>query len=284
VADYNIWRIPGPNSNNHKSVPEKWIASTENDQEAQFSPDGKRIVFTSARSGNYELWTCASNGSEITQLTSLGGPPAGSPRWSPDGRWIAFDAPKSGNSHIFVISREGGVPRALTQGVANNIRPSWSADGKWIYFGSKRSGEWQIWKAPAQGGDAAQVTKAGGYEVFGSPDGKSVFYSKDQTPGIWSVPVEGGQETRLLEKPGTNIWAVAKDGICFLDWKDALHPVVQLYNFGNHRSTVVYGFPAGTNVDDANGPTISVSPDGRWIIYTQLDQAGSHLVLVENFR
>ena len=53
-------------------------------------------------------------------------------------------------------------------------------------------------KAQARGGDAAQVTKAGGFETFESPDGKFVFYSKAQTPGIWSAPIEGGQEVPVL--------------------------------------------------------------------------------------
>jgi Tol biopolymer transport system component len=150
----------------------------------------------------------------------------GSPRWSPDGRRIAFDAPKSGNDHIFVINSEGGVPRLLTQGDANNTRPSWSGDGRWIYFGSNRSGEWQIWKTSAQGGNATQITKAGGAEGFESPDGKLVFYSKRETPGIWSVPVGGGKEEPVLGKPDTNNWALGRDGICFFDWKDALHPCV----------------------------------------------------------
>ena len=96
--------------------------------------------------------------------------------------------------------------------------------------------------------------------------------------------MEGGSETQVLEKPGTNLWAVAKDGICFFDFKDALHAVMQFYNFRNHRSTTVHEFPAGTNVTDNGGTAIAVSLDGRWILYTQLDQAGSNLVLVENFR
>jgi Tol biopolymer transport system component len=244
VADRNIWRIPGPNSNNRKSAPQKWIASTEADQKPQFSPDGKRIAFASSRSGAPELWTCASDGGDVIQLTSLDGPPAGSPRWSPDSRWIAFDAPKSGNSQIFVISSEGSVARPLTQGAINNIRPSWSGNGKWIYFGSNRSGEWQIWKALAQSGDAVQVTKTGGYQAFESPDGKLLFYSKPQARGIWGVPVEGGPETLVMEKPTTDTWTVAKDGICFYEWKDALHLTVQFYNFRNHRSTTTYEFPA----------------------------------------
>jgi eukaryotic-like serine/threonine-protein kinase len=284
VTDPNIWRIPGPNAHDLRAAPEKWIASTEADQEVQFSPDGKKIVFVSTRSGDYEIWTCESNGREVAQLTSLGGPPAGSPRWSPDGRWIAFDAPKVGKADIFVISADGGVPRLLTSGTANNIRPSWSRDGRWIYFSSNRSGNWQIWKAPAQGGLAVQITKSGGYEAFESPDGKLVYYSKLERPGIWRVAIEGGEETPVLGKVNTGTWALAKDGIYFFDWKDVLRPVMQSYSFSSGRSTTLYEFPRGTNLDNSSNTAISVSPDGRWILYTQIDQAGSNLVLVENFR
>ena len=284
VTDPNIWRIPGPNAHDLRAAPEKWIASTEADQEVQFSPDGKKIVFASTRSGNYEIWTCESNGHEPAQLTSLGGPPAGSPRWSPDSRWIAFDAPKAGKADIFLISADGGVPRMLTSGTANNIRPSWSGDGRWVYFSSNRSGNWQIWKAPAQGGLAVQVTKGGGYEAFESPDGKFVYYSKLESPGIWRVAVEGGEETPVLDKASTGIWAIAKDGIYFFDWKDVLRPMMQSYSFSSRHSTTLYEFPRGTNLDNSSNTAISVSPGGRWILYTQIDQAGSNLVLVENFR
>ncbi len=86
VGDSNIWRIPGPRSSQRAGPPERWIASTQADAEPQYSPDGKKIVFSSGRSGTQELWTADSNGGEPAQLTSLGGPLAGSPRWSPDSR------------------------------------------------------------------------------------------------------------------------------------------------------------------------------------------------------
>jgi hypothetical protein len=60
--------------------------------------------------------------------------------------------------------------------------------------------------------------------------------------------------------------------------------VLQSYNFRKSHSKILYEFPKGTDVTDAFGTAISVSPDGRWILYTQLDQAGSNLMLVENFR
>ena len=68
----------------------KLISSTRVDGDAQFSPDGKKIAFTSNRSGNDEIWVCDSDGSNAQQLTSLGTGNCGGPRWSPDGERIAF--------------------------------------------------------------------------------------------------------------------------------------------------------------------------------------------------
>jgi Tol biopolymer transport system component len=124
VFDSNIWRIPGPNSSDKKSAPSRFIASTQPDQEPQFSPDGTKIAFGSARSGNYEILVCDREGRNPVQLTSFNGHQLGSPRWSPDSRWIAFDSAKAGNQDIYVISADGGPPRRLTSGPSNNARPA----------------------------------------------------------------------------------------------------------------------------------------------------------------
>jgi hypothetical protein len=94
--------------------------------------------------------------------------------------------------------------------------------------------------------------------------------------------MEGGQEAQVLEKAGQSLWGVSRDGICFFDWKDAVHPVMQFYSFRDRRSTTLYEFPRGMLLDGSS-TAISVSPDERWILYTQIDQAGSNLVLVDNF-
>jgi eukaryotic-like serine/threonine-protein kinase len=110
VFDSNIWRIPGPNSSDKKSAPSRFIASTQPDLEPQFSPDGTKIVFSSARSGNFEIWVSDHEGRNPVQLTSSNGPQLGSPRWSPDSRRIAFDVPKRVMS-TFTSSARMGVSR-----------------------------------------------------------------------------------------------------------------------------------------------------------------------------
>ena len=112
--------------------------------------------------------------------------------------------------------------------------------------------------------------------------GKRLLYAKPSEPGIWSVPVEGGEEMKVMEKAGQSAWTVAKDGICFLEWKDLLHPLMRFYRFRDRRFTTLYEFPPRTLLERVS-TAVSVSPDERWILYTQIDQAGSNLVLVENF-
>ena len=281
--DSNIWRIPGPNATDRRSAPARFIASTQGDIEPQFSPDGEKIAFGSNRSGNEELWVCDSEGHNPVQLTTFGGPGAGCPRWSPDGRWIAFDNSKAGNSDIYIISADGGPPRRLTAGPSNNMRPSWSRDARWIYFGSNRSGDLQIWKQPAQGGTAVQVTKSGGEEAFESGDGKFVYWAKPRVPGIWRMPVQGGDETRVVESSAESLWYLTDEGIYFFNVRTPAGPSLNFYNPATHKATLLRQFSKETKID-VNNNALTVSPDGRWILYTQFDRTGSDLMLVENFQ
>ena len=79
--DSDVWRydLRGGES------PRNWITSTAYDSTGTYSPDGRRIVFGSNRSGSRELWVCDAEGANPVQITHLGGPVAGTARWSPDG-------------------------------------------------------------------------------------------------------------------------------------------------------------------------------------------------------
>ena len=93
LRDENIWRVEVSGPDGKISSPIKLISSTRVDRDAQFSPDGKKIVFSSNQTGSFEIWTCDSDGSNAQRLTSLVGN-CGDPQWSPDGEWIAFSSPE----------------------------------------------------------------------------------------------------------------------------------------------------------------------------------------------
>jgi Tol biopolymer transport system component len=283
--DSNIWRLDRSSAASRQNSPTKLISSTRQDHSPQFSPDGEKIVFASDRSGSDEIWVCASDGSHLAQLTFFDGTISGTPRWSPDSQQIVFDARPAGNSDIYVVSAEGGKPRALTLEPSHDVMPSWSRDGRWIYFCSNRSGAFQVWKVPATGGPAAQVTKQGGFEAFESLDGKLLYYTKGRGPGgIWQAPVAGGEERQvpeLLSAGSWRYWAVLDKGIYFVSPVASARPAIKFFSFATRR-VVQLGV---LDQDPLQGPPgLTVSPDGRWVLYAQADQSISDIMLVENFR
>ena len=284
--DTNIWRFEVPTGTQPVSPPVKLIASTQYETGPQFSPDGKKITFESHRSGEYEIWVCNADGSNPLQLTSFGGPMVGTPRWSPDGARIAFDARLKGHADICTISASGGAVRRVTEDPSNEVVPSWSNDGRWIYFTSNRSKDLQIWKIPAGGGKARQVTSHGGFAAFESSDGKFLYYAKMTDSGIWRMPVNGGDETLVADviKPGRwGYWALAAEGIYFVNLDSPRNHTIDFFNFSTKKTKTIASLTEQFNTEAADS-ALAVSPDGRWILYAQLDQAESDIMLVENFR
>jgi Tol biopolymer transport system component len=250
----------------------------------QISPDGKRIVFASTKSGRTQIWIAESDGSNQHQLTSLE-PAAGSPRWSPDGRSIVFDARPKGNADIYLVDAQGGAPRPLVVEAGHQDRPSWSHDGKWIYFASDHTGTRQIWKVPAGGGNLIQLTRGGGGIPFESAESRFVYYAGPVERAVWRVPVEGGEEVAVVTGLSyADGWDVANDGIYFVaEERDASSRrswVLKLFRFGTQKVTVVSKLDRSTFV----ATPLDVSPDGKWFVWVQADQNDSDLMLVENFR
>jgi hypothetical protein len=162
----------------------------------------------------------------------------------------------------------------LTSNGANNVRPSWSHDLKWIYYGSHRTGRNQIWKVGVSGEPEIQVTKNGsGMTALVSADGREVYYLKEQ--GIWKVPVDGGNETKVVAPfCGNCLFTLSRHGIYFLDQCSAGRAPV-FFDFATHS---LKSLP-----NSISGCPLSVSPDEQWLLYTR-GSGGSDLMLVENFR
>ena len=258
------------------------ISSTRNDSAPQYSGDGKKVAFASERSGNEEIWLCDNDGSNARQLTSFGGPEVTTPRWSPDSSRVAFDSTAAGEYDIWVIGADGGRARRMTTHPANDGNPSWSHDGRWIYFDSARTGEQQVWKIPATGGEAIQVTRDGGVAPLESPDGKFVYYLKRlQETEVWRISTEGAQVTKILEglSDYRNL-ALVRSGLIFVPVRNTSS--LEFLNFATGKIRTL------ANVDrsifNINYAGLAVSPDGQSILYTQIEQAGSEFMLMENFR
>lgn len=286
--DQNIWRIrlPNPSAPQPPQRPERLLASTRIETGPQYSPDGSKIVFSSDRSCSWEIWVSDSEGQHIVQITSFKRSFCGSPRWSPDGRQLVFDSRAEGSADIWVVSAEGGQPRRMTTEPSEDNVPSWSHDGNWIYFCSDRSGSRQVWKLPAAGGPATQITKQGGFESVEAPDGQWLYYAKARfAPGMWRVPVAGGEETLVLDQHRAGelrFWAVTQQGIYFAAMIENLpNPRLEFFDFATGKVTTALTLEKGMQ-KQASG--LAVSPDGHRLIWSQVDQVGSDIMLMENVR
>ena len=273
----SFWRLDlSPEGLRHP--PERLVVSSRNDGSPMLSPDARHIAFTSNRSGRSEVWICANDGANAVQLTFLGF--ARNPYWSPDGRNIVFEARPGDRNQLFVIAAGGGAPHQLTSD--EGYYPSWSRDGRWIYFYSRRSGTIETWKVRAEGGDSIQVTKGGGGPGIESMDGRHIYYHMAQE--LWKAPVDGGEETLVTREKINfmNLWMLGDKGLYFVEPRTAEHKtILKLFRFETHRSaqiaTLDVPFP---------GPStrLSLSADGRWLLYDQLDRDESDIMLIENFR
>ena len=133
---------------------------------------------------------------------------------------------------------------------------------------------------PAAGGDAVQITPNGDERDLPqeSPDGKYLYYVKaDRYPeqcSVWRIPAGGGEETRVLESTSCGgPFAVVERGVYFIT--------------PSPRDIGYHDFSSGTRrkiLTTERATFIEASRDGRTILYAQPNEAGSDLMLVENFR
>jgi eukaryotic-like serine/threonine-protein kinase len=278
--DTGIWRLALPRGDEASapSPPIPFIVSTRPDYQAQYSPDGRRVVFMSSSSGISEIWVGDDNGANLVQLTTAGWAETAAPRWSPDGSTIVFHARPEGSGDVYAIPARGGVPRRITDDPADDWGGCFSRDGQSIFFSSNRSGRLEIWKAPAAGGAASQVTRNGGMGPAVSPDGRHVYFTKGFA--LWRAPVEGGEELRVVAS--LSDWsraAVTGDGIYYFPNREPAASAsgypIQYYRFADGQTRRI------AQIDKAPFLGLSVSPDGRWMLFSQMDQSGTDLMVVE---
>jgi len=284
LDELNIWSLPLDASRRAAGPPVHVFDSSSSELCPAFSPDGTRVAFESVRSGSSEIWTCASDGSACTQLTSFGGPHAGSPSWSPDGQQIAFDAAGENGSETYVISADGGKPTRVAAGAV----PRWSKDGQWIYYSGivAANPPQLLYRIPSTGGQAQPVESARGGWVPQPTDDGALYYSMNPNAARTRIyRVSGNTSTQVLSDVAGRNFIVTNDGIWYfkadaLNARMTLHQPAELhfYDFASRMSRTVY------RTERPVGPGMALSPDGGRLLFTLLDRWGKDLMLVDHFR
>jgi|SRR5882762_2375488 len=258
----DIWR----KDLEHPEAPAvKLISSTRGQDVPQYSPDGKHIVFTSDRGGTWEIWMSDADGTHLVKLSDVRSSGAVYARWSPDSQKIAFDSRHSGHPEVYVVDMTERMPRKVVTNLPNMSIPSWSHDGKWLYFQSTaaHTDVERIFRCPATGGDAVALSAKSGSYAWESYDGETLYFANlgEKLSVHMVAPQPAGTESLLRGMPAlrdSSLWTIVPRGIYFVPAEAPKS--VRYFDFATKPARQI--FAVDKNCDDS----LSVSPDGRWIL------------------
>ncbi len=206
----NVWRVPVLDER-----PATWTDAEQTTFDHAFvehvalSRDGERLLVSSDRSGNPDIWLLPSGGGEPQQVTQDPAPDW-APAWSPIDDRVAFYTYREGNRDLWLTTAHGGPASPLTTTEGADVFPVWSPDGTQLAFQQGMGLSGALWIMPSSGGSPRRLTRDGTglSSADWSPDGAFIAYAREppDSVGIFRVAVETGEEQSLAEFGVTPRW------------------------------------------------------------------------------
>ncbi len=190
------------------------------------------------------------------------------PNWTRDGQTLYFN----GGGKLYRVPAAGGTPEIVPTGdvIVNNDH-GLSPDGKLLAISGRiGKGESQIYVLPALGGTPRLVTpNTPSYWHGWSPDGKVLAYcaSRKDEYDIYTVPAEGGQETRLTTAPGLDDGPEYSPDGAFIYFNSERSGLMRIWRMRSDGSAQEMFSRGPDSADWFAHP----SPDGKWIVYLSYD-------------
>lgn len=245
-----------------------------------WTPDG-RVLFSSSRSGEAEIYTCNPDGTDLRQLTRDSSEWNTNPRMTADGRFIVFSSGRNGEANIWRMDADGSNVVQLTRG-KSEFSPTLTPDGQWVYYVNAHVAPSRIERISIHGGEPQVIFDAEAAEVpVISPDGQSLAFSLYSARTGWRaavIPAAGGTP-RLFDWHGVRgfvRWAADSRGLMFMKSEGNVSNVwLQPLDGGSPRSV--------TRFDEHSIWNFAPSPDGKQIALSR-GSAVSDVVLLRDFR
>jgi Tol biopolymer transport system component len=177
----------------------------------RWTPDGRSVIYSSNRSGNWQLWQVPAEGGEPRRLRANGCTESQADL-SPDGQTLAFLSNCGGPQSLWLMTLATGAERLLVRQGARTVfgNPDWNRDGRRIVFSSNHLVGHQIYVLDVTTGDEKWLSGvfAGGCEPRFSPDGRRVVHVSrgHHRPAsrLIQTDLASGAEKTLVDWPALN--------------------------------------------------------------------------------
>lgn len=241
------------------------VDDLEYDVGPQWSPDGRKILFMSARQGNFDVYEMNADGTNQRNLTADYDKSDGYPVWSIDGQNIAFSRRIEGKEQIFVMDPDGNNLKQVTHESANSALPCWSPDGSKLAFHTDRDGNSEIYTISVDG-ELIQLTDDAADDLSPewSPDGTRIAFSSNRNgkQHIYVMNADGSSLVQITNSHAEDtepVWSPDGKRIAFASQGDGNPDIYVMNADGSNRKRLT------DHADPDYAPRWSI--DGR-IIFT----------------
>ncbi|MEZ5315938.1 MAG: hypothetical protein R2752_00910 [Vicinamibacterales bacterium] len=264
------------------------------DRQPVYSPDGRRVVFSSNRAGNLDLWTLELETGIYRQLTDDEAQDW-DPGFTPDGREIVWSSDRAGHLEIWIANADGSNARQLTHDGTDAENPSVGGNGDWVLYWSANPEKPGVWKIRRDGSEATRLLAGSVNFAESSPDGRYAAYvtiSPDNrntihfldvaaaTPLSWQieVPTPLRATNIILGRPR---WMPDGRSIAWVGTDERNRTGVYVQDFAPDRDTSASRRPLAGFSSDWATESFGISPDGTRVSLAVLEQT-ARLMLAED--
>ncbi len=171
----------------------------------RLSKDGKRILYQSNRTGNWQLYILDMETKKSRRITE-DSHNNNLPDWNPNDEWIAFVSDRDGNEELYLMKTDGSRVQRLTYNTARDIHPYFSPDGKYILFNSTREGpSLDIYRYTLANQKIERLTNTKSDETCArySPDMKSIVFlaNDDISDDVFVMNMSNGLVENITGTP-----------------------------------------------------------------------------------
>jgi serine/threonine protein kinase len=270
---------------------DRWLArGSSMDREPAYSPDGRRLVFCSSRSGNMDIWQIDLETGSVSRLTDHPGIDW-DPAFTPDGKGLIWSSNRTGNPEVYISDAEGAGVRQVTRDGRSAENPTMTADGQWIVYSSGDDVKRGIWKIHPDGNAAMSLASGPYFNPEVSPDGQYALFVttvRADKNAIRVVRIADGSAIpfeiacNIRRQSGWLIgrarWMPSGRAIAFVGQNDKGVNGIYVQDFVPGAETSASRRELGGFDPDVATETLGISPDGSHITISTWELVSSIMI------